>query len=108
MAGLIEVRCRADEVFGQDTLPAENRRPDQLDKRMRWICRTADEEPLGFEPATAEVEGFLAEKAKGNIKILPPKGQLHCDVDFGALSADEAKMVEERIMRVLSRGTGLG
>jgi hypothetical protein len=78
-------------------------RPDQLDKGVRWICRTADQDALGFEPATAEVEGYLAEKAKGNVRVLPPMGEFHCDVEFGALSSGEVKAVEERIEEALSR-----
>jgi hypothetical protein len=80
-------------------------RPDQLDHGIRWISRTADQDALGFEPATAEVEGYLAEKRKGNIKVLPPKGQFHCNVEFGALSPREVKDVEARIEEALSRST---
>ena len=40
-------------------------RPAQLDKGIRWICRTVDQDALGLVlPATAEPEGYLAEKAK--------------------------------------------
>jgi hypothetical protein len=81
-------------------------RPDQLDKGVRWICRTADQDALGFEPATAEVEGYLAEKAKGNVRVLPPMGEFHCDVEFGALSSGEVEAVEERIEEALSRRAG--
>ena len=76
-------------------------RPAQLDKGVRWMCRTADQDALGIEPATAEPEGYLAEKAKGNVKTLPPKGQFHCDIEIGALMAAEAKRMEEKINQIV-------
>src|SRR5262249_8001571 len=40
-------------------------RPDQLDRCLRWLCRTPAENALGLMlPATAEADGYLAEKAK--------------------------------------------
>ena len=46
-------------------------RLSQLDSGVRWICRTPDQDALGIIlPATAEAEGYSAEKAKGNIKEL--------------------------------------
>ncbi|MBG7610121.1 MAG: hypothetical protein IZT55_04560 [Anaerolineae bacterium] len=42
----------------------------ELDKGIRWISRTKDQDALGIVfPATAETEGYLAEKAKGNIRM---------------------------------------
>jgi hypothetical protein len=77
-------------------------RPDQLDKGVRWMCRTADQDALGFEPATAEPEGYLAEKAKGNLKILPPHGEFHCDVEMGMLTPAEAERMEEKINQIVA------
>jgi len=77
-------------------------RPSQLDKGIRWISRTADQEALGIVlPATAEPEGYLAEKAKGNIKVLPPEGKFRCDLEVGVLAPDEAKRMEEKIARIV-------
>ena len=46
-------------------------RPEQLDKGVRWIYRSPDQDALGIIlPATAEPEGYTAEKAKGNVKVL--------------------------------------
>ena len=79
-------------------------RPGQLDKGVRWLCRTADQDALGMVlPATAEPEGYSAEKAKGNLKILPPGGQFRLDIQMGALAADEAKAVEAKVARILAR-----
>ena len=77
-------------------------RPSQLDKGVRWICRTADQDALGMiEPATAEPEGYLAEKAKGNIKVIPPGGIWRCEVEIGALRPEEVKRVEERVRKLV-------
>jgi len=77
-------------------------RPAQLDKGVRWICRTPDKDALGLIlPATAEPEGYLAEKAKGNIKVLPPFGIFFAEYDLGALEADEAQLMEEKIKAML-------
>ncbi len=78
--------------------------PAQLDKGVRWVCRTADQDALGMVlPATAEPEGYLAEKAKGNIKTLPPQGEFHCDLEVGALTPVEAKRIEEKITQIVGR-----
>lgn len=75
-------------------------RPDQLDKGVRWICRTPDQDALGLNlPATAEPEGYSAEKSKGNIKTLGPGATWHCDLEMGALSVEEARAMEEQINR---------
>ncbi|MGQ9553499.1 MAG: DUF4432 family protein [Anaerolineae bacterium] len=79
-------------------------RPSQLDKGVRWICRTPDQDALGMVlPATAEPEGYTAEKAKGNLKILPPGGQFHFNIQMGALTAEEARGVEAKVGRILAR-----
>ncbi len=75
-----------------------------LPRATRWLCRTADQDAVALvEPATAEPEGYLAEKAKGNLKILPPGGQFHAQVRAGALNAEAAKVVEEKIGKITGR-----
>jgi hypothetical protein len=77
-------------------------RPEQLDKGIRWISRTADQEALGLVlPATAEPEGYLAEKAKGNIKIIPAQGEFRCQMEMGTLTSAEAERLEEKIARIV-------
>jgi hypothetical protein len=74
----------------------------QLDHAIRWIVRTADQQALGFiEPATAEVEGYTAEKAKGNLKIIPPGGSWATQLRIGVLTPTEAAAVEQKIAAVL-------
>jgi len=78
-------------------------RPEQLDKGVRWICRTADQEAIGIVlPATAEPEGYLAEKAKGNIKVIPPQGKFTCEILAGVLSSAETKAKQAAIDHILS------
>jgi hypothetical protein len=77
-------------------------RPDQLDHGIRWISRTADQDCLGLlMPATAEPEGYTAEKAKGNIKVLPPGGEFYCQMEMGALPAEKADQMEGKIKEIL-------
>ena len=53
------------------------------------------------EPGTAEPEGYLAEKAKGNIAVLPPHGQFHCQIWVGALLPDDVAPVEQKIKKIV-------
>ncbi|MCP4542381.1 MAG: DUF4432 family protein [Chloroflexi bacterium] len=77
-------------------------RPEQLGQGIRWISRTADQDALGLVlPATAEPEGYLAEKAKGNIKTVPARSEFRCEIEMGVLSADEAKHMEEKIVQIV-------
>ena len=79
-------------------------RPDQLEKGVRWICRTADQEAIGIVlPATAEPEGYLAEKAKGNLKVIPPQGKFTCEMLAGVLSPSQAEAMHSKIERIVNR-----
>jgi hypothetical protein len=78
-------------------------RPEQLGKGVRWICRTGDQDALGMVlPATAEPEGYAAEKAKGNLVLLPPQGRFHFDLEMGTLSASAAGQVAQTIARLVA------
>lgn len=77
-------------------------RPAELDHGVRWICRTADQDAVGIVlPATAEPDGYLAEKAKGNIRVLPPGGEFHCQMEAGALTPGEARAMAAKIDKIL-------
>jgi hypothetical protein len=77
-------------------------RPDQVNKLVRWISRTGDQDACGFAmPATAEPEGYTAEKAKGNIRTLPAHGRFQVDYCIGALDAGAAKQMEQKINTIL-------
>jgi hypothetical protein len=78
-------------------------RPEQLDKGIRWISRTPDQDALGLNlPATAEPEGYSAEKAKGNVRVLPAQAEFRCDLEIGLLTPEEAREMESQIERILS------
>ena len=77
-------------------------RPEQLDHGVRWICRTVDQQALGIEPCTAEVEGFNAEKKKGNVQSLPGGGMFEAELEVGVLSPEEAKREETLIEEVIA------
>jgi len=78
-------------------------RPDQLNHGVRWISRTPDQDALGIVlPATAEPEGYLAEKAKGNIRVLPAGGSVRFDMEAGYLTPKEAGEMEARIEQILA------
>ena len=76
--------------------------PAQLPIGVRWICRTPDQDALGMIlPATAETEGFSAEKAKGYVRTLASKEQVEFKYELGALRPDETKQVEKLIHQII-------
>ncbi|MBX3053968.1 MAG: DUF4432 family protein [Caldilineaceae bacterium] len=78
-------------------------RPAQLPVGVRWICRTPDQDAAGISlPATAEPEGYTAEKAKGYVKELAGGGEWRCDFVMGALDADEAAQMAARIEQIVA------
>ncbi|MDQ3397386.1 MAG: DUF4432 family protein [Deinococcota bacterium] len=84
-------------------------RPGELPKGVRWICRTPDQDALGLVlPATAEPEGYQAEKAKGNLKILPPRATFRCTLRMGALTPTEAASMAQKIAHMLGTVAGAG
>ncbi len=79
-------------------------RPSELDHAIRWISRTPDQDGLGLIlPATAEPDGYSAEKAKGNIKMLPAGERFRCEFYTGALTAPAAQRYSEHIEKSLSK-----
>lgn len=77
-------------------------RPAQLDHGVRWICRTPDQDALGMIlPATAEPEGYAAEKAKGNVKVLAGGDVFTADLEIGALDTGEAAQMANHIEEIL-------
>ncbi|MCK5803317.1 MAG: DUF4432 family protein [Lentisphaeria bacterium] len=76
--------------------------PEQLEKAIRWIANSGDQAAMGLIlPATAEPEGFQAEKEKGNIKVLPGGASLTLTMRAGALEPNEVASVEEKIAGLL-------
>jgi len=90
------------QVLPDGTADYVAHRPEQLDKVVRWIARPSDQDALGFSmPATAEPEGYSAEKAKGNIKVLPGGTQWRADLQIGTLDQEKTREMEERIAGIL-------
>jgi hypothetical protein len=77
-------------------------RPAELNHGVRWISRTADQDCLGIIlPATAEPEGYHAEKAKGNIRTLDAGQSVRFEMEAGYVSAAEAPQLERAIRAIL-------
>jgi hypothetical protein len=76
-------------------------RPAQLKRAVRWICRTPDQQSLGFEPGTAEADGYTAELAKGNLQWLSPGEVFHCEMQMGLLEPLAARQEQQLIESLL-------
>ncbi|MBD3305848.1 DUF4432 family protein [candidate division KSB3 bacterium] len=75
----------------------------ELDRGVRWICRTPDQDALGlFLPATAEHQGYTAEKTKGHLKVLPAGASVEFFLETGLLPPEEAQKMEHKIQKILS------
>ena len=73
-------------------------RPEQLPFCIRWISRTPDQDCLGFSmPATAEPEGYSAEKSKGNLKSIAGGATWRCDFIVGTLDSQSAATMHQKI-----------
>ena len=88
------------QIHPDGTADVMRHRPEQLNKGVRWICRTADQDALGFEAGTAEADGFTAEKKKGNVRTLQAGETFYFELQAGMLTAEEVKQ-EEDIIRQL-------
>lgn len=78
-------------------------RPEQLNHGVRWICRTGDQDAIGVEPCTAEVEGFSAEKKKGNVRSLLGGAVFTSELEVGVLSPEETRREEFLIEKTIAR-----
>jgi hypothetical protein len=75
-------------------------RPVELPKVTRWISRTPNQDSLAMaELGTSEPEGATRERAKGNANVLAAGEEFWASYDLGALSAEEAKPVVEKVSR---------
>jgi hypothetical protein len=101
--------CLADEqgwahsmqVHPDGTADFVSHRPDQLGVGVRWIARNPDQDAMGLMlPATAEADGYVAEQAKGNIRVIPAQGTFHCHLEFGAMAPDAAADLRRQIDNV--------
>ena len=73
-------------------------RPSELPRATRWFTRTGDEQAAGMVlPGTAEVNGFAAEMAKGNVRFLGHMETFHCALTCGAADVAETRALRARI-----------
>ena len=73
-------------------------RVDSLAVGVRWICRTPDKDALGLVlPATAEPEGYTAEKVKGNVRTLKAGETFCAQMSAGVLSGTEVEEMETKM-----------
>ncbi len=75
--------------------------PAQAPICMRWICRTPDQDGIGLAfPATSEVEGYAAEKAKGQVVELAGGETWNIDMRMGHLDKTEVPAILKRIAEI--------
>ena len=96
-------KAHSMHIHPNGTADYVSHRPAQLDHGIRWICRTPDLEALGMEAGTAGVEGFGAEKKKGNIKVLNPGKEFYCTFTAGLLPKESAEKMETKIDKMMGR-----
>ena len=76
-------------------------KPSELDHCARWIVRTKNKQALGLAlPATADAEGYLAEKGKGNIKTISPKNFFETVFRVGYIESKNVASIEQRINEI--------
>ena len=74
--------------------------PSQTPMCIRWICRTPDQDAIGMAfPSTSEVEGYTAEKAKGQVPSLAGGKNWRVDMRMGLLTPPETKAMIGEIDR---------
>lgn len=77
--------------------------PDELDHAARWIVLTKNQEALGLAlPATADPEGYLAEKEKGNIKELAPGEMKKFHIFTGYLDTQQTEDMKKHINTIIT------
>ena len=73
-------------------------------RATRWICRTPDQQGLGIVfPSTAGVEGYTAEKAKGRLVEVPPKGDWRIEMRMGRRAPEQAVRLAADLDRIAGR-----
>lgn len=69
---------------------------------VRWISRTGNEDSMGMIlPATAEPNGYTYAKNNGQVKLLGGNETLEFDVEAGYLLSEQAKVVKQKIERLM-------
>ncbi len=97
--------AHALQVHPDGSADVVRHRPEQCSHGVRWICRTPDQDALGFEPATAEVDGYTAECQKGNVRSLGAGQSFHCDIQIGMLDSAQTQAEEKNIHTIVAQAT---
>lgn len=90
-------RARVMQVHTDGTADVVSYDPKVLDKHVRWILKNKNQNVIGILPATAEPEGYTAEKKKGNVRSLGAGETATMTMRAGVLSAREAAAEEKLI-----------
>jgi len=96
--------ARAMQVHPDGSADIVMHRTDSLNKGLCWISRMGDQEAIGFEPGTAEVEGFTVEKEKGNLRLIESGQSFHAEIRAGYLSPQEALREQKITGETAARG----
>ena len=65
--------------------------PAEFPKCVRWILNGPDQAVAAFAlPSMCHLEGYGAERKKGNVRVLPPHGRAQFGVTLGYLNVQEA------------------
>jgi Domain of unknown function (DUF4432) len=95
--------AHAMQVLPDGSADFISHQPAQLRKGVRWISRTPNQDCFGLNlPATAEPEGYTAEKAKGNVMLLEPLTTWRMDLEVGALEKNQAEKMSSEIARIVT------
>ena len=77
-------------------------KPSELDHNTRWISKFENQCGISLAfPATADTEGYNKEKAKGNIKEIPPRSSWTITIITGSLIGDEVREEEDFINKLM-------
>ena len=81
--------------------------PGVFPHTVRWVLHDPDQKVAAFAlPSTCEPEGYVAEKRKGHVRVLPPHGRAEFALRTGYLDEPEAARMAERIESLKKEGAG--
>ena len=87
------------QVFPDGFAHSVSYQPESLPYHVRWILKDKNQQVLGILPATSECEGYVTEKKKGTVRVLPAGETAVFQVSAGLLSPREAAEREKLIER---------
>ena len=90
-------KARVLQVHTDGTADCVAYDPKVLDKHVRWILKNKNQSVIGILPATAEPEGYTAEKKKGNVRTLGAGESVQFNIRAGVLSKAEAAEAVKQI-----------